>query len=300
VLVGLMTLSIWPTVAGAVRTQSGTLEAVDWANSTIPGAWCGSGQPITLANWAATIRSRFNANQVTQVEASKPQFGDIGGSVGEVAVLPVGCNNGGGTADGQIAFALVVFAGTASSAPRVFGVLSPRQPRSEFADHTPLIAGAKIDPSRIVVREAWYGQNDTTCCSTGRATTTWRLEGERLVPSTVVNQQPSPFTPNPVPLVSSGTFEGTFVGVDTKTRVAEFFMTCMLTGGQSQNVYEWMKVDLQGAVFLGGSASGRLRHLSFESWSLSANADKWTGALLLNKRPIVLTTTESVCHGTIG
>ncbi len=188
-VVGLMTLSTALPVVAATATQGGSLRGVDWASSTIPGAWCGSPQPITLSNWTATITSTFNDDQVTDVGASKPQFGEIGGSVGAVAALPVGCNNGGGTADGQIAFALIVFAGTASS-PHVLAVLTPRQPASEHAVHTPLIAGEKIERGRIVVREAWYGRNDATCCPTGRATTNWRLEDGRLAPSTVVNRQP--------------------------------------------------------------------------------------------------------------
>jgi len=190
IVLSLLTLSTAPTVGASVSTRGEALPAVEWADATVPGGWCGSTAPITLSDWMATITSSLNQDQTTAVVASKPSFGSIGGSIGEVAVLPVGCNNGGGTADGQLAFALVVFDGTRSS-PHLFAVLTPRQPSGDDADHTPLLSLAKIASGRIVVREAWYGSNDPTCCSTGRATTTWALDNGRLKPSTVVRRQPS-------------------------------------------------------------------------------------------------------------
>jgi hypothetical protein len=219
--------------------------------------------------------------------------------VGGVAVLPVECNNGGGTADGQIAFALVVFT-ERSSTPSVLGVLSPREPASDGADHVPVIGDATIDPGKIIVDEGWYGRNDGTCCPTGKAITTWTLEGGSLVPSTVVSKEPSPFVPNPATVVHSGTYEGTFVGVDAKSKVAEFFVTCQRKHDKSKNVYDWIKVDLHGATFLGRSSSGHPRQMSFGSWSSAALAHPSTVAIVLGKGRTVLSTFESVCHGTLG
>jgi len=95
-------------------------------------------------------------------------------------------------------------------------------------------------------------------------------------------------------------FEGTLLGVDTKTEVVEFNFTCRRTDGRSTNVYDLFKVDLKGARLLTGSPTGRLRRLNFQSWSSFALANHWTGAILLARHQVILTTTESVCHGTLG
>ena len=105
-------------------------------------------------------------------------------------MLPVACKTEAATADRQLALALVAFDGTRSP-PHLLAVLTPRQPSRDEADHTPLLSLAKVAAGRIVVREASYGSNDPTCCSTGRATTTWALDNGRLKPSTVVRRQPS-------------------------------------------------------------------------------------------------------------
>ncbi|MGH3400771.1 MAG: hypothetical protein ACRDPO_39425 [Streptosporangiaceae bacterium] len=109
------------TPAGAT-----TIRAVDWPDVTVPGSACGADQPIRLHRGVAFTES--------EVEPWWPGVGVYGGleAHGQLAGRPAAavsivCDNGGGTADGQLGFAAVVYtlkAGLLS----VIGVLTPRQP----------------------------------------------------------------------------------------------------------------------------------------------------------------------------
>jgi hypothetical protein len=101
------------------------------------------------------------------------------------------CSNNGGTADGQIRFADVVFSGSATSV-RPVGLITPRQPHSSNGSHVPLLGKVKWVDGRIVVAEYWYGPNDPTCCASGRATTTWAYRtGKLTAVRTVVTKRPT-------------------------------------------------------------------------------------------------------------
>jgi hypothetical protein len=82
-------------------------------------------------------------------------YGQLGG-VGPWAAVDVVCSNNGGTADGQIRFADVVFRGSATSprtSVRPVGLITPRQPHSSNVSHVPLLGKVKWVDGRIVVAE---------------------------------------------------------------------------------------------------------------------------------------------------
>ena len=187
-------------VAGVASAQTTLpLQAVGWQNETLPGVACKSNSPIRLHNHVAQIShtgfgdvnsSGSNRDLVQVAAAYDVTYGQLGG-VGPAAAVDVVCSNNGGTADGQIRFAEVVFSGSATNA-RAVGLITPQQPHPAAAGHVPLLGKVKWVNGRIVVAEAWYGPNDSTCCASGRATTTWAYRtGKLTAVGTVVTKRPA-------------------------------------------------------------------------------------------------------------
>jgi hypothetical protein len=187
-------------VAGVAFAQiSLPLQAVGWQNETLPGTVCKSSGPIRLHNHVARIAhtgfgnvnsSGSDPDLVGVAAAYDVTFGRLGG-VGRAAAVDVVCSNNGGTADGQIRFADVIFTGSATSV-RPVGLITPRQPLSSNLSHVPLLGKVRWVDGEIVVTEYWYGPNDPTCCASGRATTTWAYRAGKLTTvRTVVTKRPT-------------------------------------------------------------------------------------------------------------
>jgi len=175
------------------------LQAVGWQNEPLPGVVCKARSPIRLHDHIAQIShtgfgdvNSFGSDPdlVRVAAAYDVTYGQLGG-VGPAAAVDVGCSNNGGTADGQIRVADVVFRGSATRV-RVVGLITPRQPHSSNVSHVPLLGKVKWVHGRIVVAESWYGPNDPTCCASGRATTTWAYRtGKLTAVRTVVTRRPT-------------------------------------------------------------------------------------------------------------
>jgi hypothetical protein len=187
-------------VAGVASAQTTLpLQAVGWQNETLPGAACKANSPIRLRNHVAQIShtgfgdvNSFGSNpDLVQVAAAYDvTYGQLGG-VGPAAAVDVVCSNNGGTADGQVRFAEVVFSGTATNV-RAVGLITPQQPDIAKVGHVPLLGKVRWVNGRIVVAEYWYGPNDPTCCASGRATTTWAYRtGKLTAVRTVVTKRPT-------------------------------------------------------------------------------------------------------------
>ncbi|MGP0050827.1 MAG: hypothetical protein ACLPZR_18570 [Solirubrobacteraceae bacterium] len=187
------------TAAVASAQTTLPLQAVGWQNETLPAAVCKASSPIRLHNHIAQISHTgfgdvnsfgSDADLVRVAAAYDVTYGQLG-SVGPAAAVDVVCSNNGGTADGQIRFADVVFSGSATSV-RPLGLITPRQPHSSHMSHVPLLGKVKWVDGRIVVAEYWYGPNDPTCCASGRATTTWAYRtGTLTAVGTVVTKRPT-------------------------------------------------------------------------------------------------------------
>jgi len=183
-------------------SHSLNLRGVNWRDATIPGAVCGATEPIRLhaTGWGATAvvhSTRFPGWSLVEVDAlwqgSRVVYGDLDGDGADEAALIVNCNNGGGTADGQLAFAAVIYT-AGQRVPRVVGVVTP-QVRGDLGNHVPLLEVA-IRPGKVVSHEFFYGTADGTCCASGRATSIWKYAGGRLrVASVRVTKKP--FNPWP-------------------------------------------------------------------------------------------------------
>lgn len=187
------------TAAIASAQTALPLQAVGWRNETLPGAVCKASSPIRLHNHIARIShtgfghvgsSGSDPDLVRVSAAYDVTYGQLGG-VGPAAAVDVVCANNGGTADGQVRFADVIFGGSATSV-RPVGLITPRQRHSSNVSHVPLLGKVKWVDGRIVVAEYWYGPNDPTCCASGRAITTWAYRAGKLTAvRTVVTKRPT-------------------------------------------------------------------------------------------------------------
>ena len=174
-----------PAAAGPID-----LHRVDWNRAVLPGSVCGVDRPIALHTGSATVRSpRWPSVPRVSVDRGRVVYGDLSGAGRDDAALQVVCANLGGTAAGQLGFAIVVYA-PGPRAPRVVGVLTPVLPST--GHHVPILVPLAIARGTVTVSEYVYGPNDADCCPSGRARTVWRLEAGALRPgSTVVLKTPA-------------------------------------------------------------------------------------------------------------
>ena len=187
---------IRPQTEYAQRISTPDLHAVQWGKVGLPGGACGSSRPIRPRAYrygpAALVRPDVDLlwwNPVVVFSWSRPRFGDLDGDGRDEAALRVGCDNGGGTAAGQLAVAAVLFKAVGRSL-RVVGIVTPRQPLDPDTSHVPLIDVVAIERGRVVVSEAWYGAHDGTCCASGRARTIWTYRQGTLRPTRTTVLQP--------------------------------------------------------------------------------------------------------------
>jgi hypothetical protein len=177
------------------------LHEVDWANASVPASVCGgtgvvqlrhSSGLVSSSRWPDAWMGVESAQMPSQVEVAfygPVQYGDVTGSGSDQAIVPIWCNNGGGTADGQLGQGLVVFTGTSAS-PVAMSIISTTQSGTY---HTPYFdnANTRIDKGKVTVEEVWYGPKDGTCCPTGTAEDLWTFNGTTLVlSSSLVTSQP--------------------------------------------------------------------------------------------------------------
>ncbi|MFJ1706019.1 hypothetical protein [Kitasatospora sp. NPDC088346] len=155
------------------------LRTVDWSAATLPGGFCEIGAPVVFHGGEAEADSA-RWGRVHLGVAHDAYYGDLDGDGREEAVAVLGCDNGGGTAAGQLAYAAVVLTPDRSG-PRVLGTLPPQHRPAEGV-HTTLIREVTVLTGRVVVTEQWYGPEDPTCCPGGRGETVWTLQDGRLAP----------------------------------------------------------------------------------------------------------------------
>jgi hypothetical protein len=153
---------------------------IDWANVSMPGSVCGATHSIRLHKRRAVVTSRRwpSVPRVTVEAGWNPVvYGNLDGVGQDEAALIVGCSNGGGTADGFLAYAQVIFTAAGKSL-RLIGVVTPKQPQSP--NRLPTLVTVRIRHGRVIAHEAWYGPNDGTCCPSGRTTTVWKYASGKL------------------------------------------------------------------------------------------------------------------------
>jgi hypothetical protein len=188
-VLGMRRLRARPQELYVQSIPSSDLHAVDWKRVVLPGGACGSTHPIRPWRRAGSGSEAFIHpdvdllwwNPVWVYSWEKPIFGDLDGDGRDEAALSVDCANGGGTADGQLGFSVVVFKAVGTSL-RVAGIVRPQQPLTPSIGHVPIVATVRFERGSVIAPEVWYGPYDGTCCGSGRAQTTWADRAGRLYP----------------------------------------------------------------------------------------------------------------------
>jgi hypothetical protein len=164
----------------------------------MPGAACLTTGSLLLRGGSVLIPDEVRGHP-TKPGGSGPRFdelsqfndvtyGDLDGDGRDEAVVPLWCNNNGGTASGALLYSLAMFSARAG-AVHFIGLITPKhQPVDELPT---LLSDPRVSAGQVVVNEALYGPHDGTCCPSGRATTTWTYsDGQLRVATSTVTSQP--------------------------------------------------------------------------------------------------------------
>jgi hypothetical protein len=172
----------------AASAQTLSMRAVNWGDVTIPGRLCEVKGQITLHNGHAAVKHSGYGIPL-DVYTTTVSHGYLKHGL-PVTALQIWCATTGGTAAGQIAEGIFIFASPASPAgpaspasePHLLGTLTP-QYNPTSAAHIPYIAVSRIDTSgHIAVTEYFYSPANPDCCPSGRAVTIWKWTGRTFIP----------------------------------------------------------------------------------------------------------------------
>jgi hypothetical protein len=157
----------------------------NWLGATVPGAICRGSRPVHLRNGSAVARLTRKSDgqwhawpRIYLTEERPVVYGSLAGH--SAAAMNVGCNNGGGTADGYMAYADVIYIARPHETPRLIGIVRPhiRPWGGKTWLASPLSVAFRGD--ELIAHEFFYGGSDGTCCASGRATSIWRFAHGRL------------------------------------------------------------------------------------------------------------------------
>jgi hypothetical protein len=168
--------------------DSDDIQCTDWKSVEIPASVCGVDGTVHLSEGRASVKSpRWPEYELVDVRVfvedefgSLVSYGDIDGDDNPEAAVSTWCNNRSGTAGGQLAQERVIFTRSGDDV-RALGSVTPQQPIPDDV-RSSYIGGVLLAPGRIVAVEAFYGNNDATCCPSGTAMTTWSFRDGRLLP----------------------------------------------------------------------------------------------------------------------
>jgi WD40 repeat protein len=167
-----------PRPSPATTAKPLDLRRYDWANAELPVPFCSVTGTVRFRNMDATAPST-EWGQVHLRQFGKVSYGDLLGNGHPVAAVPLQCDNGGGTADSELAAADAIFDGS-SGRLTLLGAVTPQQPSAQITTN---IDKVRISRGRITVYEIWYRPPDNSCCATGRAVTDWTYVNGRFVPA---------------------------------------------------------------------------------------------------------------------
>jgi hypothetical protein len=174
--------ALTPTPGPAPVHGSGSSDVrkVDWGAATLPATFCDVGDPVTFVAARATGNSSTWGPVQLSVDVESTTYGDIDQDGLLDAAVELGCDNGGGTASGQLGEGVVVVRSDGQGLS-VVGTITPQQQPAD-APHITLLDDPQFRPGQLTVHEFWYRPTDATCCPSGEAETTWILHDHRLDP----------------------------------------------------------------------------------------------------------------------
>jgi hypothetical protein len=179
----------------AKGTDASAFRGANWSGATLPGAICRGSRPVHLRNGSAVARLTRKSDGVWHtwpriyLTEQRVVYGSLAGH--SAAAINVGCNNGGGTADGYMAFADAIYLARPHETPRLLGIVRPHiRPWGGKANLASLVS-VTFRGDELVAHEFFYGGPDGTCCASGRATSVWRFAHGSLTPlRTTITHKP--------------------------------------------------------------------------------------------------------------
>jgi hypothetical protein len=142
-------------------------------------SFCSISGMVQFENKEATAPS-VRWGRVHLRQYGKIYYGDLLGTGRPVAAIPLQCDNGGETADGELAAADAIIDGSTGKIALI-GTITPQQPSAVVTTN---FGKVEITRGRIAAREIWYRPADPTCCASGSAITDWTYTGGGLIPGT--------------------------------------------------------------------------------------------------------------------
>ncbi|MFE5394363.1 hypothetical protein ACFQ9U_07310 [Streptomyces sp. NPDC056568] len=162
----------------ALGPAPGDLRDVDWTRAVLPGDFCQIPGTMTLTDSEGEADSKaWGRVHVAQL-AHLTTYGDVTGDGRDEAAVTVGCDNGGGTAAGQLVFAVIVL--TARDG-RLYALGTLPTQHGSSGPHTPLVSTTKLTSGKATMTELWYRQSDANCCPSGERVSTWTLEAPDML-----------------------------------------------------------------------------------------------------------------------
>jgi hypothetical protein len=154
-------------------TQAFDVHSVNWGDIAIPGQMCKVSGNIQLHDGTARVSHSGLGPLIVQLFGTgTPGFLARGFPV---TALNIFCNNLSGTAEGQLADGIFVFA---DAQIRFLGLLTP-QYQEPLEPHVPLIAVKHISiQGYITTAETYYTSRNIDCC----AITIWKWTGRTFIP----------------------------------------------------------------------------------------------------------------------
>jgi hypothetical protein len=153
------------------------LRKYDWSKARLPGDFCGVSGLIKFKDGSANVQSQ-RWGPVHVFRSSEVIYGDVTGDGQTDAAVELICDNGGGTAAGQLGFAYLVMTSRSGQLASLGTILPQKNPAHV---HTTLINSLELSKNVVMVKEAWYRPSDPDCCPSGRAVTVWTTSNGHLV-----------------------------------------------------------------------------------------------------------------------
>lgn len=151
------------------------LRDMDWEHARIPGDFCDIPGTVTLGPETEAESCTWGTVHVGRV-GDEVSYGDITGDGRDEAALYVVCDNRGGTAAGQLAFAFVVLGREAGRLTSLGATTPQHNPPDQ---HATLLGSVDLAPGKVTVGELWYRESDANCSPSGTAETEWTVGKDR-------------------------------------------------------------------------------------------------------------------------
>jgi hypothetical protein len=148
----------------------------DWRNAPVAAAFCGVVGTVRLTDSAGEAPSTLYGK--VALFAGDASYGTMSEPLGEVAAVPIFCNNGGGTAAGDLDGGIMIV--SVQDAQLV--AAAEITPQTSFNDRARAMRAVQIDGDSIMVVETWYRNEDATCCPSGKANVRWTYRDGVLQP----------------------------------------------------------------------------------------------------------------------